>query len=524
MPLCFASHSLSLRARTALLAAITCFSASIALAQASATGATLPPSPSRIDLYGGYGYINPGNSSLFGVKYQPIQNGIVVSAAAYFNRYLGVQAEGSFFPNGPNDCIHSAQAGPIFRYQKGRFVPFIHVLAGGAKVGGPIFQPCSWGWGATGGAGLDFVLPVLHNRIALRPIQADYDYSHVNYGPVDIGLVDGGIGVIHAYKVSAGVVVRFGEPNLGLPVQLGCTAEPANAFPGDPITVTAAPSNLHLKRKTAYTWTTSGGTIAGGNESISITTAGLAPGDYTVAGHVSQGVRPGQQASCTASFRIHAFEPPTATCSANPSTILPGESSTITISANSPQNRPLTYSYTASSGQISDSTPTATLSSAGAPPGPLVVTCNVADDLGQHATANTSVIISNPPPVVAPVPVGLCAVSFDRDKRRPVRVDNEGKGCLDEVALTLNRDSTSKLVIVGRHTADESPDAAAERVLNVEQYLVKEKGIDVSRIDRRITGESGKLVDDILLPPGATFAPGDTTTFDATTIQRHGPS
>jgi hypothetical protein len=526
MPFRFASHSLSFRARTALMAALTfasfAISGSLAFAQAAATGAALPPGPSRIDLYGGYGYINPGNSSLLGVTYQPIQNGAVFSAAAYFNTHFGVQAEGNFFPNGPNDCIHTAQAGPIFRYQKGRLVPFVHVLAGGAKVGGPIFQPCTWGWGATAGGGLDFILPALHNRIALRPIQADYDYSHVNYGPVDIGLVDGGIGVIHAYKLSAGVVVRFGEPSLGLPAQMGCTVEPANAFPGDPVTVTAAPANLRLNRKTTYTWTTTGGSIAG-KEVASINTAALAPGDYTASGHVSQGIHPGQQASCSVGFRIHAFEPPTASCSAAPSVIMPGESTTITTTALSPQNRALTYSYIASSGQVIEPLPTTTLSSAGAPPGPIVVTCNVTDDLGQHASAETTVVISTPPPVVAPAPVGLCAVSFDRDKQRPVRVDNEGKGCLDEVALTLNRDSASKLVIVGRHTADETPDDAAERALNVEHYLVKEKGIDASRIDLRITGESGKIVDDILLPPGATFAPGDTTTFDATTIHHHGP-
>src|SRR4029077_10980535 len=66
-------------------------------AQAVKTASTPPPEPSRFDLYSGYGYLHPVNSDIGNVKYQPINTGAVVSATAYFNRYLGVQAEGSFF-------------------------------------------------------------------------------------------------------------------------------------------------------------------------------------------------------------------------------------------------------------------------------------------------------------------------------------------------------------------------------------------------------------------------------------------
>lgn len=514
-----------LRACTALLAGLiaTCTtSLPWCAAQAVPTGSTPPPELSRFDLYGGYGYINPGNSSLLGATYQPIQPGAVVSATAYFNRYLGVQAEGSFFPDGSNDCIFTAQGGPIFRYQKGRLVPFVHILAGGAKVGGPIFQPCTWGWGATAGGGLDFILPILHNRIAVRPIQADFDYSHVDYGPIDIGRVVGGIGDIYAYRFSAGIVLRLGQVNPPPAVQLGCTVESANLFAGDPLTVTASPANLKLDKKATYTWTTSGGHITGSNETVAVNTSGLAPGDYTVSGHVFQGSRPSQQASCTAGFRIHAFEPPTMACSATPATILPGEFSTITSTAHSAQNRNLSYSYSASTGQISGNTATVTLSTAGVAPGPIVVTCNVVDDLGQQATANTTVSISTPPPPAAPPAVPLCNASFERDRKRPVRVDNEAKACLDEIAINLGRDPSAKLVLVGRHSADETADAAAERTLNVEQYLVLEKGVDPVRIQLRTRGEPGRIVENIMLPAGASFAPGDTETLDATGVKRHG--
>ncbi len=83
-----------------------------------------------------------------------------------------------------------------------------------------------------------------------------------------------------------------------------------------------------------------------------------------------------------------AIQPPTLGCSANPSSVNPGDSSTITATGVSPQNRPLTYSYSASAGSISGSTSTATLSTAGAAPGTVVVTCNVVDDKGNTVSAD----------------------------------------------------------------------------------------------------------------------------------------
>ena len=506
----------------ALIAAFLTASTLSAVAQATKTASTPPPELSRFDLYGGYGYLHPVNSDIGNVQYQPINPGAVVSAAAYFNRHVGVQAEGSFFPSGPNDCVFTAQAGPIFRYQKNRWVPFGHVLGGGAKVGGPIFQPCTWGWGITSGMGLDYILPAFNNRIAIRPIQADFYYSHVDYGPPAPGLVTGGVGDIYAYRLSAGVVLRFGQITPPPPVQLGCTVQPANIFPGDPVTVTATASNLDLKKKATYAWSTSGGHITGTDSTATVTTAGLPPGDYTVSGHVSEGMRPGQQASCTAGFRVHDYEPPTIICSANPSTVMPGDPSTITSIASSPQNRPLSYSYSASSGQIASSTSTATLNTAGASPGTINVTCNVVDDLGKQAAANTSVTITAPPPPPPPQVRNLCSLSFERDRKRPVRVDNEAKGCLDEIALTLNRESSAKLIIVGKHSADETPDAAAQRDLNVAQYLTQEKGIDPSRIELRTGGDLTRSLDNILVPPGAIFTPGDTNTFDTNSVKRQG--
>jgi hypothetical protein len=514
--------------RALLLAAVSAMLPLYSAAQAAPAGSRLP-GPSRLDLYGGYAYFHPLDSDIYGYEYQPIAAGALASVTGYFTSHIGVQFEGEISPHGPNDCFYTAQAGPIYRHQFGRLVPFMHILGGGARVGGPVVQPCAWGWGATAGVGVDYVLPMqaLRNRIAIRPIQADFEYSYVNYGPRTSPLIlDGGVGQITAYRLSAGVVLRLGEMLPERPADYGCTAQPVSVFAGDPITITGSliAFDSNKKLRPTYTWATNGGKISG-NEVATVATAGVAPGDYTVTGHISEGPGANQHADCNTTFRVRAYEAPTLSCSANPSSILPGGFSTITSEGRSPQNRTLNYSYGTTAGQITGTGTNGTLAAADVTPGIITVTCNVVDDSGQAASSTTTVTVVAPPlppPPPAPLARNLCSVSFVRDRKRPVRVDNEAKGCLDDIALELSRDSDAILIVVGKHDPQEKPEAAAERTLNIKQYLTAEKGIDPTRIELR-TGEStDRTADNVLVPPGATWDPGDTTSFDPARVTRHG--
>jgi hypothetical protein len=101
-------------------------------------------------------------------------------------------------------------------------------------------------------------------------------------------------------------------------------------------------------------------------------------------------------------------------------------------------------------------------------------------------------------------------------------VDNEGKACLDDIALQLTRDASATLVVIGKHDPGEKPETAAERTLNVKQYMTEAKGIDPSRIQVRTGENTGRLGDDVLVPEGATWDPAGTTSFDASQVQRHG--
>jgi hypothetical protein len=502
-------------------------------AQTSGPAAPAGPNPSRFDVFTGYSYFGAhGQVKPAGINYSSIDLGAIGSGAYYMNKYVGGEAIFVAHPDGNNDGLYTISGGPIFRAPMQNFTLFAHGLVGGAKLGGPnqsnpfiYHEPYRWGPTLTAGGGMDYDLPFFNNRFSLRLFEADYRWMHTNYGPavpVPTTGVLGGRTNLSGVDLSSGIVTHFGHIIPPPPVTYACAVSPATVFPGDPITVTGTAANLNPKKTAAYTWTADGGTISGTSTTANIDTKTASPGTYTVKGHVSEGLKPGQMADCSATYTVKAFEPPTISCSANPSTVAPGDSATITANGVSPQNRPLTYSYSASAGSVSGSSSTATLSTAGAAPGTITVTCNVVDDKGQTASSTTTVTVNAPPPPPAPTTSALCSVSFERDARRPARVDNEGKACLDDIALKLQSASDAKLAVVGDADSAEKkgPELAAARAVNAKDYLVTEKGIDASRITVYTGSDNGKTVTTTLIPSGATLSTSGLTPVDESTVNQ----
>jgi len=504
-------------------------------AQTPSTTAPLGPNPSKIDVFLGYSYFGShGDVKPAGVAYSSIDYGAIGSGAYYFNKYVGGEFIFAAHPDGRNDGLYDAEAGPIFRAPMQNFTLFAHALAGGAHLGGPnqsnpfiYHEPYQWGPTVKVGGGMDYDLPFMDHRFSLRLFQADYQYIHADYGPsvaIPTYGVLGGRSNVSAAVVSTGIVMHFGHIIPPPPVTYSCAVSPATVFPGDPLTVTGTALNLNPKKTPTYTWTSDGGVITGTSTTANIDTKTATPGTYTVKGHVSEGAKPGEMADCSAQFTVKAYEPPTISCSASPSTVAPGDSATITANGLSPQNRPLTYSYSASAGTVSGSTSTATLSTTGAAPGTITVTCNVVDDKGQTASANTTVTVNAPPPPPVPTTSALCSINFERDTKRPARVDNEAKACLDDISLNLQRSSDAKIAVVGNSSADEKvatkrrkavgEKLAAERAYNTKQYLVTEKGIDGSRISVYTGTTDGKTVTTTLIPAGATLDSSGLTPVD----------
>ncbi len=507
-----------------------------AMGQASGGGTEHPDS--RLEIYGGDGLFHPVNSGIYGFQYQDVLNpNATVSLSGYLTRYAGLQIEGGYFSGNsehrayfPNctgsECdqlMYTAQAGPVFRLPLGSWVPFVHFLGGGSRYNGPVTQPLKWGWGVTGGAGVDYVLPIFNNHLAVRPIQADFQYSQDVYGPLVLPAgVSGGFGEVDAFKLSAGLVLRFGDYKPPLPVELGCSAQPTLVHPGEPLLVTGSTLNLQPNVKPVWHWETSGGTAKPDEGNVAIDTTGLTPGEYTVVGHVVDGRRARFQAACSAPFEVKPYDPPSVTCTALPASVISGTDVQISTAGVSPQNRALTYSYGASAGLVTPSGKTARLSTAGLGNTTIDVTCEVKDDLGQKAKFATQVTVTKPEEPVIPQTAELCSLGFDRDKRRPVRVDNEAKGCLDDIALTMTQQTDARLVMIGDASADETPQAAAQRVLNARQYLTDEKGIDRARIQVRVGGTPTRRVRDVLVPSGASYSEPSARAFDERMISRKG--
>ncbi len=532
-----------------LLAAVA-VSLGVASLGAQTPAPTAPASgsnPSKVDIFMGYSYFGAhGRLNPAGLPYSSVNLGAIGSGAYYFNRYFGGEIIYANHPDGVNDGVSSISAGPIVRLPMENFTLFAHGLVGSERLGGPNsevpatreHEPYQWGVALTAGGGMDYDLPFMDNRFSLRLFQVDYRYMHDDFGPytsIPTSGVLGGRTNLDAVELSTGIVAHFGHVVPPPPVTYACSVAPASGYPGDPITVTGTATNLNPKKTANYTWTSTGGVISGTSSTANIDTKTAAPGSYTVTGHVTEGTKPGQSADCTAQFTVMAFQPPTVSCSANPSSVNPGDSSTITANAVSPQNRPLTYSYSATAGSVSGTASTATLTTAGASPGPITVTCNAVDDKGNTGSGTTTVnVIAPPPPPPPPAPQAssLCAVNFARDKARPERVDNEGKACLDDVALALQRSSDAKLSLVGNENAKEQkidsrgaktkhsrPTVAAKRAINTKDYLVTEKGIDASRIVVYTGTEDAQTVTTNLVPAGATDPAASDTVVDESAVK-----
>ncbi len=487
----------------------------------------------KVEVFLGYSRFGTGSNNTVTGNRMVGLNGGSASVAFNFNRYLGIVGDFGGYDDsqlqltgtGVNQPLVVNSSGTAYTYLFGprlsfrnqtRFTPFAQVLAGGVHASAVNVSNCAGvdcavlpvqsSFAFTGGGGLDIRLT---HRISIRAVQAEYMLTR--FPGVANGVSTGVSDSQNDLRLSSGLLFGFGGRKPLPPVQLACTVQPGTIFSGDPVTATATATNLNPKRKMVYSWTTSGGVVSGTDATAAISTAGLAPGSYTVSGHVSQGDHVDEQAGCTAGFTVQPFDPPTVVCSASPSSVMPGDSATITAQATSPQNRPLSYSYGASAGAISGTALSASLSTSGVAPGTITVTCNVVDDLGKRATATTSVSVNAPPVSAAPQPSNLCAISFERDRKRPVRVDNEAKACLDDIALQLQRESTGKLVIVGNYGNGETPKMAAVRAMNERRYLTEEKGVDAARIEPRVGSASGRTATNTFVPAGAIYNQGDST-------------
>jgi outer membrane protein OmpA-like peptidoglycan-associated protein len=482
--------------------------------QAAATKDTRTPGQlvPKYEVNGGYSYINfnPGSQAT-NFNNHGGAGGFTYNA----NRVLGLTAEvaGYSFSRAVNGTkadggLTTYLFGPRLNLRRfDHFVPFAEFLFGGANGGGGVTGADNQNvFALAAGGGVDLVLT---KNLAWRFAQIDYLMTNFT------GPFLGPNARQNNLRLGSGFVLRLGIPNPPPPPNhnpvAACSANPASVFAGSneavAVHVTASdPDNDTL----TYSYSASGGTVEGTGPDARFNTAGLAEGTYTVTAKVDDGK--GGSASCATDITVakKPNQPPTISCATDRSPIMPGERTGITATASDPDGDPLTYSYSATAGQVSGDGAKAQFDSTGLSAGSYTVKCSVSDGRGGTADSSTNVDVQQPPPPPQASKAGDCGYN----KAGASRFDNACKRVGDDVALRLKNDPNAKLVIVG-YADGKEPKAAklAQTRADLAKKYIVEKGVDASRISTR-TGEASKekgqekanrRVDFVIVPEGATY-------------------
>ena len=415
--------------------------------------------------------------------------------------------------------------GPQFTLSRGKLRPFGEVLVGGAHSNvyknafnnltftGISGAPSNNAFAAAAGLGLDIALS---RRFSIRPFEVDYLYT--NFSSVLTANQN-------SWRYLGGVVLTFGgKPPI--PPSASCSASPTEIWSGAPVTATISTQNFNPKHTVTYSWTSSGGRASGTGETGSVETTGLAPGSYAVSATATDAKeKKNNTASCSAPFTVKQPRAPTATCSASPQTIKPGDSFTLTVAAESLDDSTLTYSYSSSAGNITGTGNSATETTTSANAGSTITaTANVVDGRGLSTSCSAAVTVQPFPVVTAPpevISAGECKFNMSN---KPGRVDNECKAVLDEVALQVQRQPNGTVVVVGYTDEQETvkmTQLAGQRAVNVKYYLTSGEGgagIDASRVQVKAGTVKSKSAKIYIVPEGATFAE-ESTVIDETKVK-----
>ena len=479
------------------------------------------PTP-KWELFGGYSFIYP-NAHLHGLLPggllpvdSPLESnprGAGASITYNFNRWIGLTGDASADlgsgETGLAQRIDDAEfynfsGGPKITFRTHRFSPFLEALVGAHRLSSELFRS-DYEVGFMAGGGLDLNL---NRHWALRLIRADFVFSNHQFGPSSlVPSTD-----IRGARLQSGVVFMWGGKKVVvIPPSAACSVQPGEVLAGEPLTATAAGSNFNANREVRYSWSGSGIKPGESHATAQIDTSGLPAGSYQVTASLSNGSSSGI-ASCNARFTVREPRPPVISCSADPASVPMGGNSTITSTATSPDGRVLTYTYNTSGGNIGGNTSTALLQTTGAQPGPITVTCTVADDRAQPLTASNTTTVNlqapPPPPDVTAIEKRLALHSVYFATAKP-SVEKPDGGLLpsQEATLTalagdfkiyLESKPDARLTLEGhadpRGSVEYNDALSQRRVERVKGFLVA-LGIPAANVETKALGEQENLTD-----------------------------
>jgi len=485
------------------------------------SGSALAQSDSnpKWDLFVGYQYLHPGATVPLGDPGNPTSYPVpdmtkgLGSAVTYnFDPHWGL--EGDFGYNWGNSNSESTlSAGPrfIWRTDSGNY--FVHSLLSYNYLGVSGLSNGSSGIGALLGGGMD--LP-LTKSFAWRVFQADFVWGRHNYADyADPQFPDLRRPTLQGVRLRTGVVFSFGGAEV-VPVAAAVSVQPAEVFVGEPITATAVAKNFDPKHPLTYAWSGNGPQLTGKDTAASIDTTHATPGTYTVTVQVNDPkAKKNNVASASTTYTIKPLppkNPPSMSVSASPTTLVAGGSVNLSASCTSPDSVPVSVAnWSATAGTISGSGDSATLSTAGVPPGSITVNVTCTDSRGLNAQASAQITIENPPP--PPVDkalearLALHSVYFPTNMP-PVKDPNAGLIASQQRTLvTLATDFKKYLeakpdahLILQGHADVRGPAAfnqalSERRVARVKGFLV-EQGVPEGDIETEAFGSQHNLTTD----------------------------
>src|SRR5271167_1630667 len=479
---------------------VTCFALACALCLL-ATHASAQANQPKDEIFAGYSWLHPDGYDDLGFKVKDIVDGFDLSNTYYLPSVhnLGVLADGSgHFNSGQGTGIGYILGGLQYKYQSDTFSPFARAFVGAAHLSPR--GPSNWSAAVGGGGGFDLSL---NQMFSIRLAQVDYIYSNYNQK-----FLIGHTSQFNSIRLAAGLVVNLGN-YYAPPLSCSASAAPAEVWAGEPVKVTTTGTNFNPKHTVTYAWTANGGKLSSANtQTATVDTAGMAPGSYSASSTITDPkLKKMNSATCAANFSIKQPQPPVVSCSANPTTIAIGEPSTITMTASDPQGWPLTYSWSATGGQLSGSGTTATLTATNADAGNTITVTGTATDVRANLSASCSASVTVPP-VVKCVNIedwGEC--TFEKNPKKPWRVDNDCKDTLDKLSLRLQQMPNGRLNIVGYTDEKESVSEqtlGSQRSVNVKYYLTTDgpTKADAGRIQPRQGGTKGKASHFYFVPEG----------------------
>ena len=429
----------------------------------------------KYEIFAGYQWLHPGATvpgpsgtymNPVGFKLPDMAAGAGGSFTYNFNKYTGAEADlGRNWTGSADETTLSVGPKIGVRYEEAKF--FLHSLLSWNHLTTPGLGGRN-GIGVIAGGGMGFVF---NQHWGFRLFEVDYVWGHHNFSDAvstefgDLRRVN-----LNGVRLRTGLEYSWGYPETALP-GASCSVQPSEVMVGEPVTATASASNFNPKHTLTYQWNSNGGKVMGKDNTASIDTNGMAGGSYTVTANITDPkMKKGGTVSCSANFTVKEppKNPPTLSCSASPTSLQAGGSSTITCSCTSPDNVPVTVGdWSATGGNISGMGSTATLNTTGASAGPITVSATCTDSRGlKSPAASAQVTVENPPPPPVPQASKLSQCDFPNEKK-PWRVDNTCKAILDDVAKNLQQNADNQLVIVGNaDPAEKRKNLAAERAVD----------------------------------------------------------